>query len=151
MPDGQRRGRTQAKRIEREELEKEEKRNRESYKRETNKKGVRVSAMKSAILVAVLLLACTVVLVGKVGTVGDYQEKISRTRRSVTEYRTQNDSLRSQILAATDEAKICYYASQKLGMIPATSAAAIHLYAPSFSTMGAELAEAEPEVSVDQA
>lgn len=128
-PDRQRRRRTQGKRLEAERLEREQKRLEEAVRREMNKGGVRITMRAGVMILAVLLFFCGVSLLYQQGQIAQRQKELNRIERSAAEYRRQIELLETRIAEASDASVICYSASQKLGMVPAKTVAAIHLTA----------------------
>lgn len=128
-PDRQRRCRTQGKKLEMERLEREQKALEEAVKREMSKGGLRVSRRLSIFLIALLLFACGMCLLVQQGTIAQRQKEVNQLASAIEDCRNQNAALQTQIAEASDEAVICYAASQNLNMIPAESAEAIHLVA----------------------
>lgn len=146
LPDNQFRRRTQAKRIQMEEYGEEEKKLKAHMEKQNALRGIRINSGTGIILVLAILLICAVMLLVSFGQVTNLQDKITRTRRSVTEYQVQNREIEAQIKAARDASVICYYAAKNLDMIPAESAKAIHLRVPTMNAT--EIASAE-EVSMN--
>ena len=128
-PDHQRRRRTQAKRLEREKLDREQKKLEESIAREMNKGGVRISVRAGILLIAAMFFVCSLGLLIKLGEIAACQKEINRLDNAIAECRSENYKMKSAIAEKSDEATICYAASQELHMIPAESAEAIHLTA----------------------
>ncbi len=128
-PDGQRRCRTQGKRLEIERLEKEQRELESALQRELSKGGVRISLRLGVFLTALMLFACGLFILIQQGTIVDRQKAINRLERSIADCRSQNAALETQIAEASDAATICYAAARDLNMIPAESAEAIHLVA----------------------
>lgn len=128
-PDRQRRRRTQAKRLEHERLEREQKRLEESVQREMNKGGVRISVRAGILMIAALFFVCGLGLLMKQGEIVACQKEVNRLQNAIAECRSENNSMAALIAEKSDEAQICYAASQELHMIPAASAEAIHLTA----------------------
>lgn len=128
-PDRQRRCRTQGKKLEMERLTREQQALEESIRREMSKGGVRISIRLGVFLTALLLFICGLCILLQQGAIADRQKAINRLERSISDCRSQNAALETQIAEASTEAAICYAASQDLNMIPAESAEAIHLVA----------------------
>lgn len=128
-PDRQRRCRTQGKRLEMERLEREQRSLEDAVKREMNKKGPRISRRLGIFLFALLLFACGMCILIQQGTIAQRQKELNQLKSAIDDCRSQNEALQTQIAEASDEAVICYAASQNLSMIPAESAEAIHLVA----------------------
>ena len=126
-PDRQRRCRTQGKKLEMERLTREQQALEESIRREMSKGGVRISVRMGVFLTALLLFICGLCVLLQQGTIADRQKDINRLERSIADCRSQNAALETQIAEASTEAAICYAAARDLNMIPAESAAAIHL------------------------
>lgn len=128
-PDRQRRRRTQSKRLELERLEREQKRIDEAIQREKSKGGVRISLRAGVLFVAVLLFVLGTIVLYQQGQIVQRQKEINHIERAIAEQRTQIEALQAKVAEASDAAVICYTASQKLGMVPAETVAAIHLTA----------------------
>lgn len=128
-PDRQRRRRTQHKRLEMERLEREEKRTQEAIRREQEKGGIRISIRSGMLLVAALLFFLGTIVLYQQGQIAQRQKEINHLDRAIAEQRKVNEALETRIAEASDAAVICYTASQKLGMVPADTVAAIHLTA----------------------
>lgn len=128
-PDRQRRCRTQGKRLEIERLEREQKSLEEAVRREMGKRGPRISRRLGIFLCALLLFACGMCILVQEGTLAQRQKELNQLESAIKDCQNQNEALQAQISEASDEAVICYAASQNLSMIPAESAEAIHLVA----------------------
>lgn len=128
-PDRQRRRRTQSKRLEMERLEREEKRTQEAIRREKEKGGVRISIRAGVLFMAVLLFFLGAFVLYQQGQIVQRQKEINHLERAIAEQRKVNEALETKIAEASDAAVICYTASQRLGMVPAETVAAIHLTA----------------------
>lgn len=128
-PDHQRRRRTQDKRLEKERLEREKKRLQETYDREMSKGGVRITMRMGVLVTAAVLFVCGLAVLYQQGQIANRQKEINRMERAIEDCRKTNEKLAEQVAAASDPAKICYAASQRLHMIPSEAAHAIHLVA----------------------
>lgn len=150
-PDRQRRCRTQGKKLEMERLTREQQALEESIRREMSKGGVRISIRLGVFLTALLLFICGLCILLQQGAIADRQKAINRLERSISDCRSQNAALETQIAEASTEAAICYAASQDLNMIPAESAEAIHLVAMDTrpSTSGGIEVTAQADTAID--
>lgn len=128
-PDRQRRRRTQGKRLEAELLEREQQKLQESIRREMSKGGVRVSLRAGILVTAFLLFICGISILYQHGQIAQKQSQVNTLKKAIIECQKVNAVLEEEILIASSEEKVCYSASQNLGMRPASSMEAIHLVA----------------------
>ena len=128
-PDGPRRGRTQAKKLEYRRLDKEYAQLDAALKRRKEHPGVRVS-LRSAILasVALVFILCAILLFQQ-GNLTAKQMSLSRLSKEIDRIVKDNEKLADQIAEASDSAVICYAAARNLDMIPGEVAPAIYLSA----------------------
>ncbi len=128
-PDHLRRRRTQAKRMENEVLERKEKKEMRNYEREMNKGGVRIPLTTGLLIMSSVFFVCCIILLCQLGQIEASYDAIEAQKETIGEYQKMNEQLKGDIAAATDASVICYHASQKLNMVPASSVEAIHLSA----------------------
>ena len=128
-PDHQRRRRTQAQRLEREELEKKEQKLKETLQRDMKKGGVRISIWTAAFIVCAVLVMGGLSVGLQRSRLTGYQDQINKLQIAIEACQESMSDLEIAIAKASDEATICYAASQTLNMIPAESAKAVHLSA----------------------
>lgn len=126
-PDHMRRRRTQAQRLEREELEKKEQKLKEAMQRDMKKGGLRVSGYTAIAVVFAVLCICGLKVILMHGAIDEFQKQINKTQTAIAACQENITELEIAIGKASDEATICYAASQNLRMIPAESAQAVHL------------------------
>ncbi|MEA5014432.1 MAG: hypothetical protein VB099_07705 [Candidatus Limiplasma sp.] len=128
-PDGPRRGRTQAKRLEYAHLDKEYRQLDASLRARAEQPGVRVSLRGAILLIAVTAFILGILLLSQQGTLAEKQKSLNRMNQSIEACAKVNDGLASQIAEASDAATICYTAARDLNMISGEAAEAIHLVA----------------------
>ncbi len=128
-PDHLRRRRTQAKRLEREELDRKLQKNLERDEQEQKKGGVRVLMSTGMLIICGVMFVCAMILIAQRGRLEILQAQINDQHKTIETYLTANQELEGRIKAASDPSVICYNASQRLNMIPASSVQAIHLSA----------------------
>lgn len=128
-PERQRRCRTQGLKMEIERLDHEEKKLQSDLEREMSKGGVRISMRLGLLLMVGLLVFCGFYLLIQQGMIAQRQKDVNRLERSIADFKTVNGDLREQLAKASSYEVVCYAASQNLGMIPASTSAAIHLVA----------------------
>ena len=128
-PDGVRRHRTQAQRLEKQELEQKEKKLKESLEREMKKGGVRVTLNAATCICTVLALVCFFSYLGHKSQLDAYQMRLNEVQAQIQSCNQKMEDLEVAIAETSDPSVICYAASQNLHMIPAASAKAVHLTA----------------------
>lgn len=127
--DTQRRGRTQALRMEARRLDREYARMDAALHARKGEKGKRMQLRHAVLLVMSVVLFFSLVLLVQQGVLSRKTRSYQLTRQANMDISEQNKELQAQIDEASDSATICYAASQDLGMIPASSTQAIHLTA----------------------
>lgn len=127
--DVRRRGRTQALRLEAEQLDEEYGRLDAALQARSKEKGMRISVRSAFLLVMAVALSFAMVLLVQTGTLAQRQRSLKMLNQRMEEMKTANADLTNQIAEASDSSNICYAAARNLGMVPATSAQAIHLTA----------------------
>ncbi|HNW86778.1 MAG TPA: hypothetical protein PKJ47_07565 [Candidatus Limiplasma sp.] len=127
--DVRRPGRTQALRMEAEKLDEEFGRMDAALQARKNEKGLRISLRSAFVLVMTVAVAFALVLLVQTGTLAQRQRSLKTLNQRMEEIKTANADLQSQITEASDSSTICYAAARDLGMVPASSAQAIHLTA----------------------
>jgi len=127
--DLRRRGRTQALRMEAEKLDQEYAQLDATLEAHKIEKGVRISIRKAFLLVFSVTFLFSVLLLVQQGTLAQRQRSLKTLNQHMEEIKEANADLKAQITEASDSSTICYAAARNLGMVPASSAQAIHLTA----------------------
>ena len=127
--DARRHGRTQALRMEAERLDQEYAKMDAALEARKQEKGVRMSFRRAMLLVLASVFLFAVILLVQQGTLAQRQRSLKTLNQRIEEIKGVNDGLKAQIAEASDSSTICYAAARDLGMVPASSAQAIHLTA----------------------
>jgi cell division protein FtsL len=128
-PCAVRRGRTQAMRMDAKKLDRDYDTLSAAVQKRQNEKGIRIPMRYGVLAVMGVLLLCATILLVQQGVLVQRRQNLMAMQERITDIQTENQALRAKIDEASDAAKICYAASQDLGMVPASSAQAIHLTA----------------------
>lgn len=128
-PDGQRHGRTQALRTEKQQLDRDYNQMQEAMNKRNREKGQRVSLRSTVVLFFLLLLVLGIYLLVQQGMLAQRQRMLSALNQRIEATREDNRALEAKIAEASDAAAICYAAARNLGLVPADSTQAIELTA----------------------
>ena len=127
-PDGVRRRRTQAKRLEQLRLEEEDRKLKESLAREMKKGGVRVTWLTAVVVCSALLFVCLFTIGYQRSMITACQAQINTLEKEIKTCTAQNELLNDELEAARDISNIGY-AARNLGLIRADAVEAVHLTA----------------------
>ncbi len=128
-PDLQRRGRTQAKRLEYSYLDKEYKQLDAALKAREEVPGPRMSIRTAILVIAIFGFVAGLLSLSQQGQLAERQKALNRMNKEIEQYAKVNNEIAGQIADASDATTICYTAARNLHMIPAEAAEAIHLVA----------------------
>ncbi|MCE5342290.1 MAG: hypothetical protein LLF96_01690 [Eubacteriales bacterium] len=127
--DAQRRGRTQAMRMEAGRLDREYAGMNAAVRARAKEKGIRVSLRLGVALIAIITTFFALFLLVQQGTLTQRMKNIALKTDRIELLQEENAEIQAKIDDASDPATICYAAARNLDMIPANATQAIHLTA----------------------
>ena len=128
-PEADRRGRTQAMRMEYEALEREHSQINEAFQRRMNQSGFRLSLRAAVLLLVATACVLLVMVLAQQGTLVERQKSLSKITKQVETAMKSNALIADEIAEASKATAVCYAAARDLKMIPSEAAEAIHLLA----------------------
>lgn len=128
-PNVIRRGRTQAMRMQARKLDRDFDTFSAAVQKRQAEKGIRIPMRYAVLAVLGAMLLCATILLVQQGVLIQRRQNLAAMQQRITDIQAENKELRAKIDEASDAATICYAAAQDLGMVPASSAQAIHLTA----------------------
>lgn len=128
-PDSQRKGRTQALRMEADQLDQEYAKLDAAIQARRKEKGIWMPIRYSVLLVLAFVFMLALILLVQQGNVIQRQKSLKAIYQKIESAKAANAELEAQIAEASDSATVCYAAARDLDMVPASSAQAIHLTA----------------------